>query len=427
MNTFLDFISLADPNVVYVLSGVLFVNASSALIGSFAYLRKRALIGDAIAHSLLPGVCLGFILAGEKNPMMLLAGAFVTGLASTFLVDRIVNRTKIKQDAAIAIVLSVFFGLGIVLLTWIQNTAGGQHGGLDHFLFGQAAAMGQNDALLLGTVFVIVLIALIVCYRLFVLVSFNSDFAKSAGAPVKTAEFLLTSLTVLAVASGIQAVGVVLMSALIITPAAAARFWTSKLLTMLVIAVVISVLSGFGGAYVSYVSGNMPTGPWIVIFLTAITAISILLSPQRGMLASYLRKLRTRKKILVENILKAIYAHHEQRHGELELNHWISASEILEIRHFDTAELTAALKHLQRSGFVVLTENKFALTESGKKASKRVVRLHRLWEQYLLTRTNIAADHVHSGAEAIEHILSPEIELELERELGFKGIPEKDY
>jgi manganese/zinc/iron transport system permease protein len=427
MNTFLDFILLKNPNVIYVLLGVFFINTSAALIGTFAFLRKRALIGDAIAHSLLPGVCLGFLFAGEKNPLFLLLGAFATGWASTFLIDLVVNRTKTKQDTAIAIVLSTFFAFGIVLLTYIQKNVAGQHGGLDHFLFGQAAAIGRGDVILLGIIFLVIIGLLFVFFRSFLVLSFNADFARSAGLPVRTIEFLLTSLTVLAVASGIQALGVVLMSALIITPAAAARFWTENLVRMLLIAVVISLVCGIGGAYVSYSVSNMPTGPWVVVFLATITFLSIALSPKKGMLANFVRNRNNRRKILLENILKAIYVHHEERHGELELNYHLTSSEIQAMRNFDTAELSTGLQVLRKKGMLEISEDKYFLTDIGKKESKRVVRLHRLWEQYLLTRTNIATDHVHSGAEAIEHVLSPELEMELERELGQKGIPEKDY
>ncbi len=241
MQTFIDFISFKDPNVFYVVIGMICINSSSALIGSFAYLRKRSLIGDAVAHSLLPGICLGFILAGEKNMIYLFLGAFFTGWLSTYLVDYIVNRSKIKQDAAIGIVLSSFFALGIVLLTFIQNGGYTDQGGLNHFLFGQAAAINKDELILFATILAVIIVSILIFYRSFIIVSFNADYARSIGMPVRTIEFLMTSLTVLAIAAGIQALGVVLMSALIVTPAAAARFWTHKLGRMLLIAVVFSV------------------------------------------------------------------------------------------------------------------------------------------------------------------------------------------
>jgi len=427
MQTLIDFISFKDPNVFYVVFGMLCICVGSSLIGTFAYLRKRSLIGDAVAHSLLPGICLGFILAGEKNMLFLFIGAFLTGWLSTFLVDYIVNHSKIKQDAAIGIVLSTFFAFGIVLLTFIQKGGYTDQGGLNSFLFGQAAAINKDELLLFAVITGIIILAIVLFYRQFVTVSFNIDYAKSIGLPVKTIEFLMTSLTVLSIAAGIQALGVVLMSALIVTPAAAARFWTHQLRKMLVISVLFSVASGFVGAYVSYSNSGVPTGPWVVMILSVITLLSFLFSTRRGILSRYLKNRKNKMKILHENILKAIYHYHEQNEEEKELSLSIKAMEILRVRIFDTNQLQKGLKRLIRNGFISKENDLYALTQDGKTESKRIVRLHRLWEQYLLKRTSIDANHVHSGAEAIEHIISPELEKELEKELGISGIPKEDF
>lgn len=427
MQTFIDFISFKDPNVLYVVLGMFFINGSSAMIGTFAFLRKRALIGDAIAHALLPGICLGFMFTGEKNLLYLFIGAFATGWLSTYLVDYIVNNSKVKQDAAIGIVLSVFFALGIVLLTYIQNANYTDHGGLNQFLFGQAAAIGKSEIGIFAIIFAVIALSILLFYKGFMTVAFNPDFAKAIGLPVKSIEFLITSLTVLSIASGIQALGVVLMSALIVTPAAAARFWTNNLTKMLWIAAVFSIFSGFVGAYVSYANSGTPTGPWVVMFLSLITLLSFILSTRRGILARYLKARKNRLKILHENILKAIYQFHEKESRKSDLDLPLSTTDILKVRIFDTRELQKGLKRLIRKGYLEKSGNRFLLTTQGTKESKRIVRLHRLWEQYLLKRTTIDAYHVHSGAEAIEHILSPEIEKELERELGIEGIPEEDF
>jgi len=405
MQTLIDFISFKDPNVFYVVFGMFCICIGSSLIGTFAYLRKRSLIGDAVAHSLLPGICLGFILAGEKNMLFLFIGAFLTGWLSTFLVDYIVNHSKIKQDAAIGIVLSTFFAFGIVLLTFIQKGGYTDQGGLNSFLFGQAAAINKDELLLFAVITGIIIMGIVLFYRQFVAVSFNVDYAKSIGLPVKTIEFLMTSLTVLSIAAGIQALGVVLMSALIVTPAAAARFWTHQLRKMLVISVLFSVASGFVGAYVSYSNSGVPTGPWVVMILSVITLLSFLFSTRRGILSRYLKNRKNKMKILHENILKAIYHYHEQNEEEKELSLSIKAMEILRVRIFDTNQLQKGLKRLIKDGFISKKNDLYALTQDGKTESKRIVRLHRLWEQYLLKRTSIDANHVHSGAEAIEHII----------------------
>ena len=423
MKTLLEFFTFSNPNVVYVVLGMIFINSSSALIGTFAFLRKRSLIGDAVAHSLLPGICIGFLFAGEKNIVALMTGAFFSGWMSIFLVDFIVNRSRIRQDTAIAIVLSAFFAFGIVLLTFIQTRGNGSHAGLDHFLFGQAAAISQHEIVMFAILFLVILLAVVIFYRSFILISFNPDFARSIGLPVRFFEFLLTSLTVLAIAAGIQALGVILMSALIITPAAAARLWTHNLKKLLIIAVVFSILAGISGAYVSYAKAGMPTGPWVIVILSAITLFSIAFAPGRGMLSRYFIRLKNAQKITDENILKTMFTLSENKEPAISFR----ITDLTSHRSFDTDTLSYGIRRLIKRGLLLRKENSLVLTEAGFTESRRIVRLHRLWEQYLLKRTTIDADHVHSGAEVIEHIITPEIEKELERELGIEGMPKDDY
>ena len=251
-------------NLIWVIIGC-------ALIGGvlpcwyFCFSTKQSLVGDAVAHSLLPGVALSFLIFEEKNLWVLFPGALIAGWLSLLSIDAIRNYSKIKSDTAIAIVLSVFFAVGIVLLTHIQQGAYGNQSGLDSFLFGKAASMLPRDIYLFVLVDLILIGAIIVFYPFLKLYSFDPDFASAAGLPAKWLEFLLSTLTVLAVASGIQAVGVVLMAALIITPAAAARFYTKRLSYMLLLALAFGMTSAIGGVLISYTAPSMPTGPWIVV------------------------------------------------------------------------------------------------------------------------------------------------------------------
>ncbi len=229
MNTLIEFFSFADPNVRTVVLGSMLLGASAAIVGCFTFLRKRALVGDAVAHSILPGVCVAYMLSGQKSPFILLAGAVTAGWLSLLAMDFIVQRTKLKTDTAIGLVLSVFFGLGILLLTHIQHSGSAGQAGLDKFLFGKAASMTRQDVLVFGATATVLLLIVLALFKEFKLVSFDPDYARSVGLPVRSLEFTLATITVLAVAVGIQAVGVVLMAALLITPAAAARFWTCDL------------------------------------------------------------------------------------------------------------------------------------------------------------------------------------------------------
>jgi manganese/zinc/iron transport system permease protein len=416
MNTFLEFFSLSDPNVRYVVLGSVLLTASSAIVGSFTFLNKRALVGDAIAHAVLPGICLGFLMAGNKNPLALILGAFVTGWLSLVIVDFVTRRTRIKEDTAIGLILSVFFGIGIFLLTIIQKSGNASQSGLDHFLFGKAAALVGSDLYAFGAVAVILLITVFLLFKEFSLMAFDKAYAQSIGFPIRTLELVLTSLIVLAVVIGIQAVGVVLMAAILITPAAAARFWTDKITVMFLLASVFGAFSGLSGAYISYVAPSMPTGPWIVIVISFIAFFSFFFAPRRGILSRLTRQRFIRRNINDENVLKIFY-----QLGEGDKGFFINQSveSLLQKRFYKTADLRRILRRLEQQGYLDRQGEQWVLTAEGKARGQRIVKNHRLWELYLTTYMRIAPDHVHEDADTIEHLLTPELEAELERQLDY--------
>lgn len=416
MNPLIEFFSFSDPNIRYVVLGSVLLTASSAIVGTFTFLNKRSLIGDAIAHAVLPGICLGFIVAGTKNPLILIIGAFITGWLSLVVVDYITRKTRIKEDTAIGLVLSVFFGIGILMLTVIQKSGNASQSGLDHFLFGKAAALVGSDLFTFLIVAVILLIVVYIMFKEFALLAFDKAYARSIGYPVRTLELILTSLIVLAVVIGIQAVGVVLMAAILITPAAAARFWTDKVVVMIFLASAFGAFSGLAGAYISFVAPAMPTGPWIVIVISMIAFISFFLAPKRGVVYRLIRQNNIRQTINNENVLKVLY-----QLGEENKNFFIPRhlDEIIRRRKYEKNTLQSILRRLLNQGYVEQTGNLWSLSEEGKNKAQRVVKIHRLWELYLTTYMKIAPDHVHEDAETIEHLLTPELEAELERQLGY--------
>jgi manganese/zinc/iron transport system permease protein len=419
MKSLIEFLSFADPNIRYVVIGSLLLTASSAIVGTFTFLNKKSLIGDAIAHAVLPGICLGFILSGTKNPFFLIGGAFVTGWLSLVLVNYITAKTRIKEDTAIGLILSVFFGIGILMLTVIQKSGNAAQSGLDHFLFGKAAALVADDLIVFGAVAVILLIVVFALFKEFTLLAFDKNFAIAIGLPVKAVELILTSLIVLAVVIGIQAVGVVLMAAILITPAAAARFWTDKIKVLMVLSSVFGAVSGLCGAYISYVAPAMPTGPWIVIVISTIAFISFFFAPRRGVISRMMRQNAIRKTINDENILKAFYQlGEENRDFMIQRN----PDEIRKKRMMNPARLKKILERLQAEGYLKSTANEWELTEEGRVKAQRVVKIHRLWELYLTTKLNIAPDHVHDDADTIEHLLTPELEAELEKVLEYPKV-----
>ena len=420
MKQFLEFLSFSEPNIQYVTLGAILLCCSAAVVGSFIFLKKKALVGDAVAHSVLPGVCLGFILAGNKNPFLLVAGAFVTGWLSLVIIDYISTKSKIKEDTAIGLILSVFFGIGILLLTYIQHSGNAAQSGLDHFLFGKAAAMVSSDLKVFSIIAFMLILAVTLFFKEFTLISFDIDFAKSIGFPVRRLELVLTTLTVLAIVAGIQAIGVVLMAAILITPAAAARFWTDNLKKMVIIAAAFGGISGFAGAFISYVAPAMPTGPWIVMVVSKIAVFSFFFAPKKGIVMKLISRKNMVKQIREENILKLLF-----QLGQKDGNYFQqrSISEMLAKRPFKPKQLISGLERLKKQGFLEDGNGSWKFTRAGQKKGARMVKLHRLWEVYLTRYLRIASDHVHEDAETIEHIITPDLEAKLEKLLEY---PVKD-
>lgn len=289
-----------DPNAQWILLGSILLGLSSGVLGSFAYLRKQSLMGDALAHAALPGVCIAFMLTGSKSIFFFLIGAAISGLIATFGVGFVTRNSRIKQDSALGIVLSVFFGFGIVLLTQIQHGSSGNQSGLDKFLFGQAASMIHSDVVIMTVVALVLVLVCTLLFKEFKLLSFDSGFAKGLGYPVAFLDQLLMFLIVVAVVVGIQAVGVVLMSALLITPAVSARYWTERLGVMVVLSGLFGAISGFIGTLISTTASNMPTGPLSVLAATALFIVSVVFAPRRGMLAKVLQRVSVKKAVLEE-------------------------------------------------------------------------------------------------------------------------------
>lgn len=417
---FIDFLLLRNANVRFVVIGSMLIGASAALVGSFLFLRKRALVGDAIAHSVLPGICLAFIAFNSKHPALLLIGAIASGWLSLLFIDWITRNSKLKSDTAIGLTLSWFFGVGIMLLTFIQKTGNAAQSGLDSFLFGNASAMIAEDVYLFGGVSFGLIVLSVFLFKPLKLVIFDRDFAVSRGIKVRRFELILSTLTVIGVATGIKAVGVVLMAALLITPAAAARFWTDKMKTMLILAAIFGMVSGWMGALVSYTLPKMSTGPWIVLVVSAIAVFSFFFGTKKGLVHRLRSQQKMQRKILLENVLKLFY------HLGEEHQNWSnprSIDELMNRRFIPLPELTASLNRLSRKDFLSKEGKQFRLTDAGVEEGRRLTRLHRLWELYLIKYVNIAPDHVHDDAEAIEHIITPEIEAEL---LHLLENPEKD-
>ena len=267
----------------------------SGILGCFAVLRKQSLLGDAVSHASLPGVCLAFLFTNVKETEVLLFGALVTGVICIGLIQLIQNYTKIKFDSALALILSVFFGLGLVLLSYMNKLPGSNKSGLNKFIFGQASTFIERDVNVIFIAGIVLLAIIMLFWKEFKLVSFDSDFAKTLGFPSKKIEILISVLIVATVIIGIQAAGVILISAMLISPAVAARQWTDKLSVMVILSAIFGGISGFFGTLISISQENLPTGPIIVVIISLIVLFSILFSNKRGIIFKIIRNNQKRK------------------------------------------------------------------------------------------------------------------------------------
>jgi manganese/zinc/iron transport system permease protein len=291
--------------IVALGSGILGV--VSGALGAFAVLRRQSLLGDAISHAALPGIVLAFMLTRSKAPLVLMLGAALAGWLAMLLLMSIVNNTRIKLDSGLGFVLSVFFGFGLVLLTFVQRLPDARQAGLETFLFGQAAALLARDVVTMGLLGGIALLLLAIFWKEFKLLSFDREFGGVLGFPMRALDILLTTLLVIAIVIGLQAVGVVLMSAMIVAPAAAARQWTDRLGVMVLLSSFFGAGAGIAGALVSSLAHGLSTGPTIVLCISAVVLFSLLFAPNRGLVWNWYRHRRSRHSLSVEAVLGNLF------------------------------------------------------------------------------------------------------------------------
>ena len=288
-----------DYTLMIVAIGAALLGAVSGALGTYAVLRRQSLLGDAISHAALPGIAIAFLLTGSKTPLILVLGAAIAGWLGTLLILSIVRLTRIKYDSALGIVLSTFFGFGLVLHTLIQRTGNANQAGLDTFLFGQAATILERDVLTIGILGGIAIVIMLVFWKELKVLVFDEGFAASLGFPIRALDILLTSLLVIAIVLGLQAVGAVLMSAMLVAPAVAARQWTNKLSVMMFLAAGFGAIAGVSGTIISSSASRIPTGPTIVLCATVVVGVSIAFAPNRGLVWDWFRHQRNKHNLKV--------------------------------------------------------------------------------------------------------------------------------
>lgn len=435
----MDFFVL--PPIQRVLLGTSLLGCVAGVVGCLAVLRRRSLTGDMVAHAAMPGLCLAYLLTYQLGVdrghpayfLIMMLGAAISGLAGAGLVTFLCRWTRTRQDAAIGIVLSTFFGVFVVLLSYISYLPGAHVAGIDQYIFGQAATLLTADVWLIGFVLLASTIALTLFYKELKTYSFDSDFAHSLGWPNLLLDLGMMGALCLVTVVGLPLVGI-LMAGMIIIPCAAARFWTNRFGPLLVGSGIIGAATGVFATIVSadylpgwlgfdplqfgYNNKALPTGPVIILSGTAIFLFSVLFAPRRGVVARFLSVLRLRSKIATENLLRTLY---ELSEDQLPSCPGFTVDALQNHRSWSRGQLAWAIRWTSWRGLTRRRGAQVHLTEVGLQKGVAVTRIHRLWELFLISGASIAPDHVDRDADSIEHVLTSEIVEQLESILAESG------
>jgi len=433
LTQFIEVITLRSGfNSTSVILGTTFLGVAAGVIGTYSLLRKRALVGDALAHCTLPGLAGAFLLAhfvgaSGKSLSLLLFGATISGILGVLTIQALTSWTRIKEDAAIGAVLSCFFGFGIVLISLIQELGAGGEGGLTHFIYGQTAAISRQDSFITLMLAIFASVCALLFTKEFRLVCFDHEYAAAQGWPVGRIDLLLMTLVVLVTVIGLQSVGLLLIIALLIIPPCTARFWTEKLRFMVPLAAVFGGLSGYLGAVSSALFPRLPAGAIIVLIAGAFFLLSFLLAPERGLLAGALRLLRLRLRIAVDHLLREIYEELEPIAGLATTLRPLSRNSLFTVRSWSPFLSTMVFLVLKYRGLIINDKRRgeLSLTPRGLTEATKLIRNHRLWEEFLLSYGRVAANHVDYSADLVEHVLSPSVVERLLETLRAQGrLPE---
>lgn len=420
-----------DPILRAPTIGCMLMCLTAGLMGTIVFLRKQSLVGETLSHASYPGIILGLMLSGmlaisTSDPLFViltLTGAFLSGLLGLWVMHLMERHLKVSSDAALCFVLAAFFSVGITLASEIQFSFTTLYKQSQTYLYGQAATMTDRHIVIYGILACLVLITLFAFYKELQVMLFDPQFARTIGLRTHSIDGLLFVLIVLAVIVGIRSVGVVLMSGMLIMPPAAARQFTNRLSILLGLSGLFGLLSGFFGNYFSVILTDylaqkypqtrlaLPTGPMIILVASLICFLALFFAPERGLILRFIRAVHFRYKCIGENVLKALWRLGPQNSQTWQqLNKYQSSSRIY---------LTFILWRLKENGWIKKSgPNRYQLTPDGEARAAKIVRLHRLWEVYLVDYLGVKAERVHRNAEEMEHILTPELEKDLSKLLN---------
>lgn len=292
---------LASINFQWVLLSATFLGVAAGMFGTLAYWKRQSLMSDALSHAALPGVVIAFMIINEKNFFILILGAAISALLGAWFIHVIRTSSRIKEDTAMGIILSVFFGAGIVLLTLVNRSGGGNQSGLDTFIFGQAASMVRMDVYTMVILAIVVIFLITLAYKEWKLFLFDPEFARGIGLSSRGMDIVYMIGLVTTIVIGIQAVGVILMAALLIIPAVSARYWTQSFKVMLLLSGVFGGFSGAIGTFLSAQGPSWPTGPFIVLSASVFFVFSLFFGKEKGLIAERIEFKAQQKQAFAQN------------------------------------------------------------------------------------------------------------------------------
>lgn len=422
---------LRDYNTRIVAIGTTTLGVAAGIVGVFMLLRRRSLLGDVVSHSTLPGIAIAFLMmemiepGGGKWLPGLLLGACLAGLAGIVCTKLILRYTRIKEDAALAIVLSVFFGFGMSLFKAVQYIPSGSQAGLNHFILGKTASMVAADVWIIAEVSIAIVLIIGLLFKEFSLLSFDDKFAASQGWPIFRLDLLLMLLVAGVTVIGLQSVGLLLVVAMLITPAAAARFWSDRLGRTTLVAALLGGGGAFCGVLISAMYPRLAAGPVIVLAGVTFFLVSMLFGVRRGVIVRVVTHRQLKAAVGRQHILRALFEYLEPRCNPAApmsaqlVNHIVSADDLQPMRSWTPKRLRSLLRMAERADFVAaVRDGGYRLTTLGAELAHRVVRNHRLWELYLIEYADIAPSHVDRDADDIEHLLARDIVESLEQLLS---------
>jgi manganese/zinc/iron transport system permease protein len=401
--------------------GTLLMSFSMALIGALMFVRKQSLIGETVSHATFPGVACGALIASCLVPTSdgvlfwaIMIGALLLGILGCFIVEKITLASK-KSDVSLCYTLASFFGAGVLIASYMQQTSPLLYKKIQVFFYGQVATMTDWHIAVYGALSFLILGCVFFLFRAFTYSCFDPLFSKSVGINLKKMNNILLLLLVLAIVIGIRSVGIVLISGMLIAPSVAARVWTRRFSAFTLLSSCFGIVAALLGSYFSlqeftFAQGRyIPPGPATVVIASLIAFSSLLFSPSKGLCAQMLRKYSFQKRCLEENILKCLWRAKQKQ---------LLFSTLLEKRFSTKLFVWFATHRLYREGFVKRQHGHIILTAEGIKKAAYIVRLHRLWELYLMEFLATGIENVHRSAEEIEHLITPDLEVKLTKVLS---------